>query len=123
MAREGGCNWDTVPCFWAATRGAPGCILKWALENGAPCNEFACHSAARNGQLEVLKFWMKNGFSVTKSIYSAAASSGHIEVIKWARGKVSLGSATFRKHLEVICGRERMYALVRELIMVSCNVL
>jgi hypothetical protein len=105
------CPWNYVVCISAAERNDIE-VLKWAIENGAPCDascyecavsvealdvlwerlgkpkvSCAMPNAARRGDIAVMEWLTQKGFPRRdEECCSSAAAGGHLEALKWLRG-------------------------------------
>ena len=83
--------------------------MKYAHENGCPCDEETCGAAAGGGHLECLKYLHENGCPWNERTCEAAASGGHLECLKYlptrtgAHGmRVTCEAAAEDGHLECL---------------------
>ena len=83
-AIENGCPWNEWICAYAAEAGHLE-ILKWARENGCPWDKWTCAYAAGGGHLEILKWARENKCPWDEWTCACAAEGGHLEVLQWAR--------------------------------------
>lgn len=59
-------------------------LLRWALSLGAPWDEWACASAALDGDLETLQLIRSYGAPWNEDTCLFAAENGHLNVLQWA---------------------------------------
>jgi hypothetical protein len=81
-AKETGCLWNDVICFFAAKDGHLE-VLKWALERRCPWHSQVCSVAALGGHLEVLQWAREHGCEWDGHTSAFAAGKGHLEVLRW----------------------------------------
>ena len=95
----------------AASPGVPNLIFRCFRESDEYRNvpkADLCHSAARNGNLDMLRWARRKGCPWDASTCSGAAGGGHLEVLQWARengcpwNENTCLWASFNGHLEVL---------------------
>jgi len=57
-------------------------VVKWALENGCPCDVWGCSSAAQGGHLDVLQ-WMRENRCPWDALTAARAARGATLMLRW----------------------------------------
>jgi hypothetical protein len=74
-------------CCHSAAREGHLEVLEWIMNNGCFWDSSICCSTAKEGHLEILKWARKNNYALDVRTCYHAAKGGHLEIIKWARGK------------------------------------
>ena len=95
-----GCEWDTDTPFHAALGLTPRNlvrplinpagnreqVLRYAIENGCPCDETVCTNVARAGNIELLKWLREKGCPCDQfGIEAKAQKERQLELFGWVR--------------------------------------
>ena len=61
-------------------------VLRYAIENGCPCDESVCTNVAGAGNIELLKWLREKGCPWDQSgIETQASERGQLELLEWVR--------------------------------------